>query len=85
MKEAKAEARRIIDEFKPHAHYYTHDLALQSAMDEEQLANAIECALIYVDGILNLHTLDAGKGLMISGCNEDYLFWQSVRAIIEQS
>lgn len=40
-------------------------------------------AIIHVKGILNLHTLDTGKGLMISGCNNDYLFWQGVLTILQ--
>jgi galactokinase/mevalonate kinase-like predicted kinase len=49
----KEKAIQLIDKFKPHAHFWVHDLGRQKDYDIEQLENAKECALILVNEILN--------------------------------
>jgi hypothetical protein len=48
----KEKAKELVDKFRPHSHFWVHDLGRQKDYDIEQLENAKQCALIAVDEIL---------------------------------
>jgi hypothetical protein len=51
--EAKEKAKELVDKFKPHSHFWVHDLGRQKDYEIEQLENAKQCALIAVMEIIN--------------------------------
>ena len=50
----KQKAKELIEKFKPHSHFWVHDFGHKKDYDIEQLKNAIECALIAVDEIMDV-------------------------------
>jgi hypothetical protein len=48
----KEKAEELVNKFKPHSHFWVHDLGRQKDYEIEQLENAKQCALIAVDEIL---------------------------------
>jgi 5'-3' exonuclease len=46
---SKEKAKELVDKFKPHSHFWVHDLGRQKDYEIEQLENAKQCALIAVD------------------------------------
>ena len=67
----KQKAKELVDRFKPHAHFWVHDLGRQKDYDEEQLENAKQCALICVDEKIKL--LEKISAVMRV---EDYIQWE---------
>ena len=65
---AKAEAEKIRQSF--------YDIVSDDA-------RAKTCSILQVKGILNLHTLEIGKGMMLSGCRNDSLYWKSILTCLE--
>ena len=51
--DAKEKAKELVDKFKPHSHFWVHDLGRQKDYEIEQLENAKQCALICVDEIMS--------------------------------
>jgi hypothetical protein len=47
----KEKAKELIEKFKPHSHFWVHDLGRQKDYEIEQLENAKQCTLIAVDEI----------------------------------
>jgi hypothetical protein len=50
----KEKAEELVDKFKPHSHFWVHDLGRQKDYEIEQLENAKQCALIAVDEKISL-------------------------------
>ena len=81
---AKAEAEKIIQEFKPFVESEPFYSNKGGTIRKSIEYNATQCAIIHVKGILNLHTLEIGKGMMLSGCRNDSLHWQSILTELER-
>ena len=83
---AKAEAEKIIRDYKMYVESdpLMCDLDPDLGTQETLRHNAKLCAIIHVKGILNLHTLEIGKGMMLSGCRNDSLHWKAILAELER-
>ena len=77
--EAKAEAEKIIQEIIP---IINPDFGKMIRKVDYETARKL--AILQVKGILSLHALDIGKGMMLSGCRKDSLHWKSILAELKR-
>ena len=89
MSSAKEKAKELVDKFKPHSHFWVHDLGRQKDYEIEQLENAKKCALIAVDEAIEfeLRIVKEVEWLSIKaemGFKCERLFWQEVKREIEK-
>ena len=78
----KEKAKELIEKFKPHSHFWVHDFGHKKDYDIEQLENAVECALIAVDEIINSSPslpILSDAGNFVSDIEESTEFWQEVK------
>jgi hypothetical protein len=75
----KEKAEELVDRFKPHSHFWVHDLGTQKDYNIEQLENAKQCALISSDEVLKLANLmDGGFSF-----EKEIKYWHEVKKEIE--
>ena len=82
--EAKEKAKEVVERFMPYAHFWVHDLHPQSAMDEEQLESATQCALICVEEIIKATARET-----ISECGTtvdiiESVYWNKIKTEINK-
>jgi len=80
MSPEKKKAIELVERFKPHSHFWVHDLVPQKQMDEEQMANAQECAVICCEEVIMM--LESYGGLC--DVKEDLEDWQKLKEEIEK-
>jgi hypothetical protein len=76
----KEKAKELVDKFRPHSHFWVHDLGRQKDYDIEQLENAKQCALIAVDEILKSKKQNI---IHFYRCGDEFCecggYWQEVK------
>jgi hypothetical protein len=82
----KLKAKELIEKFKPHSHFWVHDLGRQKDYDIEQLENAKQCALIAVDEIfehINYIFQELEKDKLPNKFDDEIEYWNEVKKEIE--
>jgi hypothetical protein len=74
---SKEKAKELVDKFKPHSHFWVHDLGRQKDYEIEQLENAKQCALIAVD-----EAIEESYFVDKTYCRQEY--WEEVKQEIEK-
>jgi len=77
--DAKEKAKELVDKFKPHSHFWVHDLGRQKDYEIEQLENAKQCALIAVDELKKSNPFE--KDFLYNG---NAYYWNEVKREIEK-
>ena len=80
----KQKAEELVEKFKPHSHFWVHDFGRKKDYDIEQLENAVECALIAVDEIINSLETYGKESDELQNMENDFRYWQEVKQEIEK-
>ena len=78
----KEKVKELVEKFKPHSHFWVHDFGRKKDYDIEQLENAVGCALIAVDEIINSSPslpIISDVGSFVNDIEESTEFWQEVK------
>ena len=78
----KQKAKELVEKFKPYSHFWAHDFGRKKDYDIEQLENAVECALIAVDEIINSSPslpILSDAGNFVNDIEESTEFWKEVK------
>ena len=78
----KQKAEELVEKFKPHSHFWVHDFGRKKDYDIEQLENAVKCALIAVDEIINSSPslpIISDVGNFVNDIEESTEFWKEVK------
>ena len=75
----KQKAEELVEKFKPHSHFWVYDFGRKKDYDIEQLENAVECALIAVDEIINSLESYGKESDELQNMENDFRYWQDVK------
>ena len=75
----KQKAEELVEKFKPHSHFWVYDFGRKKDYDIEQLENAVECALIAVDEIINSLENYGKESDELQNMENDFSYWQDVK------